>query len=359
MRYLRRMRRVVGAILASCFFGFGGGLASLGELPLALAWLAALPVMALLAVFVSPYVAMVVGLLALVGSIVHTVIVARATDAPYRVFDWMPWASFAATAFVALFLRVYIVEAFKIPSSAMYPTLHIGDHVFVDKLTKFWRDWQHGDMIVFIYPCDTQRDYVKRIVALAGETVEVRCNVVYVNGKALLQELVEGPGSVTEDKCTQPCCYEDYDESRDHWYAKLCSLYRENDYQTFHNADRPQIDRMRSEGKINTGDSRDFPERDHPFPPSCSDARDEFAKTSAHAQVKGKLVETKPEGTAAACEPQYHYVVPPGHVFVLGDNRNNSNDSRVWGSVPESFIKGRVKSIWLSSHESGRIGLVH
>jgi signal peptidase I len=232
----------------------------------------------------------------------------------------------------------------------MYPTLHIDDHVFVDKLSKLWRDWHRGDLVVFVYPCDMQRDYLKRIVGLAGDTVEVRCNVVYVNGAAVPAELVAGP-----DKCS----YEDYDESSDRWYSKKCSLYREAGHETFHNEDRPQVDLMRKEGKLNTGDARDFPARDSPFPPSCSNASDEFAKTVAQGQVKGKLVETKPEGSAGACEPQYHYVVPPGHVFVLGDNRNNSNDSRVWGSVPESYIKGRVSSIWWSSHESGRVGMVH
>ena len=351
MGYLRRMRRVVGAVLTSCFFGFGGGLASLGELPLALAWLAALPVMALVGTFVSPHLAIGIMGVALVGPVIHTVIVANRTDAPFRVFHWMPWANFAATVAAALFMRGFVVEAFKIPSSAMYPTLHIGDHVFVEKITKLWRDWQHGDLIVFVYPCDTDRDYVKRIVALAGETVEVRCNVVYVNGVAMPAELVEGPDQ---------CSYKDLDENSGSWYPKRCSRYREaGSYDTFHNPDRPQVDQMRSEGKLRVGDARDFPVRDEPFPPSCSNARDELAKTNALQQTNGTLVQTKPEGTAGACEPQYHYVVPPGHVFVLGDNRNNSNDSRVWGSVPESFIKGRVKSIWMSSHESGRIGLVH
>jgi signal peptidase I len=276
--------------------------------------------------------------------------------------------SIGAAVLIALALRAFVIEAFKIPSSSMYPTLEIGDHIFVNKFiygvripwtrTKFFelRGPERGEVIVFIYPCDPDRDYIKRVVALAGDTVEVRCNVVWVNGVAAPSDLVAGPAKLTNDDPQQcvgdGCCYEDYEENTGRWYSKLCSLYRETvngeKYETYHNEDRPAHERLWQEGKLGTGDLRDFPMRDHPFPPSCADARDDANKQSAQPQVKGKLVETKPEGTAKACEPQYHYVVPPGHVFVMGDNRNNSNDSRVWGAVPIENIKGKALFIWLS-----------
>jgi signal peptidase I len=277
--------------------------------------------------------------------------------------------SIGAAVLIALALRAFVIEAFKIPSSSMYPTLEIGDHIFVNKFiygiripytrTKFFelRGPDRGEVIVFIYPCDPDRDYIKRVVALAGDTIEVRCNVVYVNGVGVPSELVDGPAKLsvgeTPQRCVgDGCCYEDYDEPGGHWYPKLCSLYRETvngaPYETYHNDDRPNHDALWKLGKLNTGDDRDFPRRDHPFPPSCSDARDDANKQSAQPQIKGKLVETKPEASSKACEPQYHYVVPPGHVFVMGDNRNNSNDSRVWGAVPIENIKGKALFIWLS-----------
>src|ERR1700759_2247167 len=97
----------------------------------------------------------------------------------------------------ALALRAFVVEAFKIPSSSMYPTLEINDHIFVNKFiygvripwttTKLFalRGPPRGEVIVFIYPCDPDRDYIKRVVATAGQTVETRCGVLYVDGVAV------------------------------------------------------------------------------------------------------------------------------------------------------------------------------
>src|SRR5882724_9753033 len=159
-----------------------------------------------------------------------------------------------------MFLRGFVVEAFKIPASSMYPTLEIGDHIFIEKVTKLWRDWQRGDVIVFVYPCEPERDYVKRIIGLPGDTVEVRCNVVYVNGKAVANKVVAGT-----------CGYQDYDDMADRWYDKTCSRYHESldghDWDVFHGEDRPQHDALWAAGTLKTGDQRDFPMRDHPFAP--------------------------------------------------------------------------------------------
>src|SRR4051794_41028676 len=155
--------------------------------------------------------------------------------------------SIGAAILIALALRAFVVEAFKIPSSSMYPTVEIGDHIFVNKFiygvripwtsTKlFERSPERGEVIVFIYPCAPERDFIKRVIALGGDTVEVRCNVVYVNGKAVPNRLVEG----------ETCTYKDHDEETDKWYAKKCSRYREtvdgHAHDTFHDVDRPARD---------------------------------------------------------------------------------------------------------------------
>jgi signal peptidase I len=263
--------------------------------------------------------------------------------------------SIGAAILIALALRAFVIEAFKIPSSSMYPTLEIGDHIFVNKFiygvripytrTKLFelRGPKRGEVIVFIYPCDPDRDYIKRVIALAGDSVEVRCNKVYVNGVVVPSKKIEGP---------EQCHYNDYDEQNDKWIPKTCSRYRETvngaDYDTFHDPERPARDALIDQGKLPTnGDAHDFPTRTMPFPPNCSQSA-EPGNARDVEQVKGKIVETKNEAVASSCEPQLHYVVPPGHVFVMGDNRNNSNDSRYWGVVPIQNIKGKALFIWLS-----------
>jgi signal peptidase I len=127
-------------------------------------------------------------------------------------------------------IRHFIVEAFKVPSSSMGPTLQIGDHFFVNKLAPRWRSPRRGEVIVFRQPCSADRDYVMRAIALENDTVELRCGVVYVNGIAspttlelasdLNRELVDFP---------------------DPW--RETTVYRESidgrTYQVFQDPDRP------------------------------------------------------------------------------------------------------------------------
>jgi len=268
--------------------------------------------------------------------------------------------SIGAAVLIALALRAFVIEAFKIPSSSMYPTLEIGDHIFVNKFiygvripwtnTKLLelRGPKHGEVIVFMQPCQPDRDYIKRVIATAGETVEVRCNVVYVNGKAIPSTLTLGKG----------CEYEDRREGQTKWETVQCSRYRETvdelAYDTYHDEGRPLRDEeLRTAGALPSGDDRDFP-RDGAGPPTCPPVMMPNEGGPAENQLPGRIVETKPlRFLPSACEPHRHYVVPEGHVFVMGDNRNNSNDSRVWGSVPVENIKGKALFIWLSYKDWG------
>ncbi|HET9627639.1 MAG TPA: signal peptidase I [Kofleriaceae bacterium] len=254
---------------------------------------------------------------------------------------------------IAFALRLVVLEAFKIPSSSMYPTLEINDHIFVNKLLyglrvpftthqlASWRAPRRGEVIVFVQPCQPDKDYIKRVIATEGQSVEVRCNVVYVDGKRVESHLAPNG---------EACSYEDQDEFTLHWSQRSCSAYAEHvpdhAYRTYHDPSRPIRDaELARDGTLGMSDVHDFPALDQPTPPACPRlANGQVSGT--HNQLPGKLVRTK--SRAAVCEPQYHYVVPPGHVFVMGDNRANSNDSRIWGAVPVENITGKALMIWLS-----------
>ncbi|HEX9103356.1 MAG TPA: signal peptidase I [Polyangia bacterium] len=133
--------------------------------------------------------------------------------------------SIGVAVLIALFLRAFVVEAFKIPSGSMIPTLQVGDHIFVNKFIygvrvpftniKFgmeYRKPQRGEVIVFIYPKEPDKDFIKRIVAVEGDTVEVRDDVVYING-----------GAVSRQKLPGECRYHDFDEQDDRWVERSCA----------------------------------------------------------------------------------------------------------------------------------------
>ena len=120
-----------------------------------------------------------------------------------------------------------------------------------------------------------------------------------------------------------------------------CSRYRETvgdeTYDTYHSSRRPEVP--------NDPDAyKDFPQLGDstPTPPSCASPMS--GGVAAENQAAGRLVVTN--ANANPCELQLHYVVPPGHLFVMGDNRANSNDSRYWGAVPIANVKGRVVGRW-------------
>jgi signal peptidase I len=279
--------------------------------------------------------------------------------------------SIGIAVMIALFLRAFVVEAFKIPSSSMVPTLEIGDYIFVNKFVygiripyttiKFFefRKPRRGEVIVFINPCEPDKDFIKRIVAVAGDTVEVRCGVLHVNGHEVARELVPGE-----------CLYWDLEEQPGGaWEQKRCTWFVENIDGHRFMAQGPE--RIGGDGddedEFLLDTARDFPKG---HVPRCEEPgaamrlldsanRNQLLRDSDYRDAReaalGAIEQTEPTGSEppGTCTPRQRYRVPDGHVFVMGDNRANSSDSRVWGPVPLENIKGQALFIWWAATPRG------
>lgn len=174
--------------------------------------------------------------------------------------------SIVVAVILALFIRTFVVQAFKIPTGSMEPNLLIGDHLLVNKFVFAptatgaervllpMRTVRRGDVIVFKYPEEPDRDFIKRVIGLPGETVEVRDRRVLIDG-----EPIEDP------------------------YA-------------------------------------------HYLFPAMSGGGSGFDVRQRYGPV----------------------TVPDGHYFMMGDNRDNSEDSRYWGFLPQQYVKGRALMIYWS-----------
>ena len=99
-------------------------------------------------------------------------------------------AGLILTVLLPLIIRAYVVQAYKVPAGSMKPTLLIGDHILVDKLPKKLVKIEREDIVVFIYPIDPGKDFVKRVVGLPNDLIEIRDKELYVNGSLFNEDYV-------------------------------------------------------------------------------------------------------------------------------------------------------------------------
>jgi signal peptidase I len=230
---------------------------------------------------------------------------------------------------VALLLRAFVVEAFKIPSPSMVPTLQVGDHIFVNKsaygpmlpftTTRLFANLppQYGDVIVFQFPEKPDQDFIKRIVALPGDKLEA------LDGRPIINDWRPPECRVGVYK------YAWGDGAMSQHDGELAVEYLGGEaFLTFYD---------RSMSGLPGGERR-----------RCNDDTDCEPGLACRAHLCGDL--------------QGPYHVKPGEAWVMGDNRNNSHDSRGWwegkgGGVPFDFIKGRALIIWMSFEPTGGIAM--
>ena len=215
---------------------------------------------------------------------------------------WIEYSgSFFPVIALVFFLRSFLWEPFKIPSSSMVPTLLVGDLILVNKYTYGIRlpiinkkvvqlnDPQRGDVMVFKYPKDMTQDYIKRVVGVPGDKIVYQNKRLTVNGQ---------PFSYTP--------MEDYLEEGTLNYRKQFEEQLGNIKHRVLNDDKAP--------PVNLGSVEDYPHHE-----ACSYNYEGFS-----------------------C------VVPEGNYFMMGDNRDNSADSRIWGFVPDKNIVGKAFFVWMN-----------
>ena len=257
----------------------GAGLLVLGRAKQAGIWMAVSAIAYLLwALQLAPWltvVALAARMLAWVGGIVATCMLPRGQFRGSSRTWGVAISLVLGGVFISVGTRHLVCEGFQIPAGSMIPTLLVGDHIYVKK----WRKTpERGDVIVFRFPPDPSTDYIKRVVALPGETISIRRDEILIDGRSMSRRELDLPCEFAGPSCRVA------EETLDM-----------HSYRIVHR----------------------------------SDSQTDFDPVT----------------------------VPAGHYFVLGDNRDNSNDSRVWGALPQENIKGVASVVWYSQEPRGDVRL--
>ena len=225
---------------------------------------------------------------------------------------WLDWTAGLFPVIISVFfLRSFLVEPFKIPSGSMIPTLLVGDLILVNKFhyglrvpvlnTKITEGEkpQRGDVMVFRYPPKPSLDYIKRVVGLPGDTVAYLNKRLTINGKPIETESVP----------------EFFDEDSMRYFKQYQETLGAQPHRLLNDDDRPA------------------------FIPGVE-------KFPGFEACRYTI-----EGVTCT--------VPEGQYFMMGDNRDNSMDSRYWGFVPEKNIVGKAFFVWMNFGSLKRIGSFH
>ena len=234
---------------------------------------------------------------------------------------WLDWtAGLFPVILVVFVLRSFLFEPFKIPSGSMIPTLWVGDLILVNKFhygvrlpvinTKVTagEPVRRGDVMVFRYPPKPSLDYIKRVVGVPGDEVAYLNKQLSINGKVVAKANL--PDFFEQDSLSYIKQFQETFPVG----ASPSEMTNTKAVRLLNNAERPAF----------IAGTEDFP-----FKNQCS------------YSVEGVV-----------CK------VPPGHFFMMGDNRDNSLDSRYWGFVPEANIVGKAILVWMNFSSLKRIGAI-
>lgn len=220
--------------------------------------------------------------------------------------------SFFPVALVVLVLRSFVFEPFRIPSDSMMPTLLDGDFIIVNKFayglrlpvlnTRFLSigEPERGDVVVFRYPRDPSINYIKRLVGLPGDKVQVKDDRLFVNGQAIPFE---------NQQPYDDGCYVNFQQATEHLGNHM--------HRTM-------------------------------FCPTSIDLTPTPLAGCNRREVRGYLCGDHASMSLFGEAPTPIKEVPPGMYLMIGDNRDNSEDGRVWGFVPENHLVGKATRIWFN-----------